>query len=953
MTAKSLWLYLIVCHNVFSVSAIGNAQDSGGPLLPEQAAYDVTYYELHLTIDPESRSISGFVDIHAVVLDDLSTFVVDLSSNFIVDFVCLSENEQALPFDYQEGRIWIDMPAQAGNGDILMVRVRYHGQPAEMPVGTSGMGFSWRTTRDGQTWAGVQCELDGADLWWPCKDHPSDEPDSVGLYFTVPGDLTCISNGKLQGVIINDEIDEGHAVNQRTYHWFVSTPINNYNVTFYLAPYRSIDYSYQSITGETISATVWVLPEHYDAAVSNTPQFLDHIRFLEETCGPYPFRADKYGVVESATGGMEHQTAIAIGSSFENEPRYGFVVLHLHELSHEWWGNMVTAKDWSDAWIHEGFATYMEALYAGHLGGLEAYHRYMDGMRRSGNVKPIAPRQPMTVRSIFSGDIYHKAAWVIHTLRHYLGDETFFQLLRRWAYPEASLESVTDGGQCRFATTDDFLRIAEDVTGMELDWFFEVYLRQTSLPTLRADFDDRTLLLRWETENDIPFPLSVQVDVGDSIHSVDMFDGTGELSLADNATPVIDPDGWILMDLVLEGIFIGGSEWVAQESGTSEELYSVHFVDENTGWIVGAGCILHTTDGGEKWIKQNSQYSSKLCIHCIDAEKGWTCGNDGLIFHTFDGGENWIQQPTNDDKNLTSIYFIDGNTGWAVGWEGSILKTVNGGIGWTPQNSETAWSLESVFFTDPETGWAGGYRWILKTTDGGKNWIQQFDSEYMTFNSVHFIDSNTGWAAGGYTNYGAIYHTSDGGENWNPQISGVSQCLIDVCFADANTGWAVGYEGTVLHTTDGGAHWSQPGTPFSERLTSVCLVNDQVGYVVGYKGKVFKINMPGQTAVDEGGDEDTPDDFLNLQNYPNPFNPSTTIAFDLSRPGFVSLKIYDLLGRQEETLVEEFKEAGNYRITWDAGDLPSGVYLCRLEIGGASETSERRLVDTKKLILQR
>ena len=184
---------------------------------------------------------------------------------------------------------------------------------------------------------------------------------------------------------------------------------------------------------------------------------------------------------------------------------------------------MVTARDWSDAWIHEGFACYMEALYAERLGGKEKYHEYIQDRSYWSNTAPVAPRESVTMWEAFStGAIYYKGAWMLHTLRYYLGDETFFQLLRRWAYPDPSLESVTDGGQCRLATTDDFIQIAEDVTGMELSWFFEVYLRQVSLPALIGTVENDTLSLSWEIENNIPFGLPVEVMIEDSIFSVNM-----------------------------------------------------------------------------------------------------------------------------------------------------------------------------------------------------------------------------------------------------------------------------------------------------------------------------------------------------------------------------------------------------------------------------------------------
>jgi aminopeptidase N len=161
-----------------------------------------------------------------------------------------------------------------------------------------------------------------------------------------------------------------------TYDWFISTPVNNYGVSVSIAPYRLIEEPYRSVTGETFPFQFWVLPEHYQEGLRVFPQFKRHMRFFEETLGPYPFRIDKYGVAESPYLGMEHQSIIAYGSDFtDNEA--GFDGLHFHELSHEWWANMVTAADWKDWWLHESFGSYMEALYAEYLNGTQAYHEYI------------------------------------------------------------------------------------------------------------------------------------------------------------------------------------------------------------------------------------------------------------------------------------------------------------------------------------------------------------------------------------------------------------------------------------------------------------------------------------------------------------------------------------------------------------------------------------------------
>jgi aminopeptidase N len=543
-------LVLVVLANTIRLEAqsrhpnrMARALDSGGSLIREQAAYDVLYYRLNMSIDTATHSIASETFIRARAVDSLSVFVLDLNSNLIVDSVIWKGTQatnSVLKFNRPAGRIWITLPYVLQKSDTISLTVSYHGAPKVAVYPPWDDGFVWERTPSGEVWAGVACETEGADVWWPCKDHPSDEPDSVDLFFTVPASLTCVSSGRQQEVI-----DHGAT---KTFHWHVSDPINNYCVTFYLGPYQKIPISYQSVTGEMIPSEYWFLPEHVAKATAFSTTFLKDLRFFEEVCGPYPFRAEKYGLVEAPYYGMEHQTAIAYGNNFALNS-YGFDYIHLHELAHEWWGNLVTAKDWSDVWIHEGFATYMEALFVEHSLGFTKYKSYMARLRNGiDNTAPVAPRAPSSASDMFSSnDVYNKGAWILHTLRHCVGDQSFFPLLRRFAYPDSAMEAVTDGRQCWLATTDDYLRIAEQRTGLALDWFFELYLRQPDLPRLQYGLKDSLLTLHWETPGNLPFSLPVDVRIDTTTFRVDMPGGSGSLKVKPGAKFTIDPDAWILM----------------------------------------------------------------------------------------------------------------------------------------------------------------------------------------------------------------------------------------------------------------------------------------------------------------------------------------------------------------------------------------------------------------------
>jgi aminopeptidase N len=335
----------------------------------------------------------------------------------------------------------------------------------------------------------------------------------------------------------------------------VTTPISNYNVALNIAPYRTITREYRSVTGESFPVAYWVLPEHHEKGLALMDQIVAHLRFYEELLGPYPFRADKYGVAETPHLGMEHQTIIAYGNQYRRNAD-GYDELHQHELAHEWFGNLVTARDWSDYWLHEGFGSYMQPLYAERLHGKAGLIRAVERLR--GGVKnrhPIAQRAELTAGEVYfeppdylqgTGDIYGKGALVLHALRYLVGDSVFFPMLRRFLYPTPESERVTDGSQVRLVTTDDFVHHAGAMAGRSLDWFFEVYARRATLPRLEATRTDSALLVRWVAPDGLPFPMPVEVEIDGRRQRVEMPRGEARVAVARAARVAVDPEGWVL-----------------------------------------------------------------------------------------------------------------------------------------------------------------------------------------------------------------------------------------------------------------------------------------------------------------------------------------------------------------------------------------------------------------------
>jgi len=517
---------------------------SGGPLKPEQAAYDVNYYALDLNIDHVGQIIYGSLLCRVEVLEVMDSLLLDLDDPFLVSSVLFQLNDGAFSevgFQHADELLNINIPESIAIGDMISVEVFYGGPPRIATNPPWGVGFVWDTTPDGDPWLAVACEDQGGDIWWPCKDHPSDEPDSMNMSFTVANPLMCVSNGQYLGSDDNGD-------NTSTFHWFISTPINNYNVTFYAAEFELIEEAYESSIGNDIPFMFWVLPEFHSTALDYMDVFQQEFDFLEEICGPFPFGTDKHGWAHAPYWGMEHQTIIAYGHNFTTN-NWGFDYIHYHELAHEWWGNLITAEDWADVWIHEGLATYTEALYVEHLTGMEDYFQFMREHRPGNNHSyPLAPYEEMTASEAFDNlNPYNRGASVMHTMRYYLGDEVFFELLKRWAYPDPDDLDNTHGRLCRILNTEDLKLQAEEVTGRDMDLFFEVFFREASYPILQVEREYNQTLFTWETENSVLLDLNIPILIDEVEYTVEMVDGQGSIAMDFTQSLDIDPNKWILM----------------------------------------------------------------------------------------------------------------------------------------------------------------------------------------------------------------------------------------------------------------------------------------------------------------------------------------------------------------------------------------------------------------------
>ncbi|MGZ4055588.1 MAG: M1 family metallopeptidase [Bacteroidia bacterium] len=462
-----------------------------------RSCFDVYHYQLNVKVDPEKKFISGNVIISSKAVNDFDTLQIDLYKNMKVKTI--ESNHQQLSYKRDEGAIFIQMPAHIKQNESFDIEIAFEGNPITARRPPWDGGFVWKKDKNGNPWIGVACETEGASLWFPNKDLMSDEADSTDVSITVPKKLMAVSNG-----ILKDSTTSDPATN--TYHWHISYPINNYDITIYVGNFKLLHDSYAStVTWKTLSLNHYVLPYNYGNAKLHFQQLKKYLAFYEKMFGPYPWQNDGFKLVESPYEGMEHQTAIAYGNGYKNDFEGIIDYIILHETAHEWWGNSVTAADLSDGWIHEGFATYAEALYIESIQGHEAYLDYLYNYRISiENKRPVVRPRGIRYFDYHDEDIYTKGAWVLHTLRTTLNnDSLFFDILKSFRIENNQKQILSE----------TFIDFVNKKTGKDYSWFFKQYLFKREAPILEYYWDYETIYYRWTcTDDDFVLPVSIELD---------------------------------------------------------------------------------------------------------------------------------------------------------------------------------------------------------------------------------------------------------------------------------------------------------------------------------------------------------------------------------------------------------------------------------------------------------
>ncbi|WP_448659896.1 M1 family metallopeptidase [Sphingomonas sp. CJ99] len=516
---------------------------SGGEQPADQAALRLRHLNLGIAVTPEARAMSGVAELTLETVRPVNRLVLDLDTNLVVSTVRIDGMElEAGRWRNPDGRLAIDLPARTATGQTVKAHIAYAGTPHVAANPPWDDGWVWARSPDGQPWVATTAQGYGCDLIWPCIDHPSGEVAAADLYVTVPAPLVAVSNGRALGVT---EARGG----SRTFHWR-SGPINPYLIALNIGAYQELKDDYASRFGNRIPMHYWHLGREREAK-GLFAEFAPTLDFFETLIGPFPFGSEKLGVAQTPYLGMEHQTINGYGNDYKPSAE-GFDWLFHHELSHEWFGNQMTAADWDDFWLHEGYGQYMQPLYGRWREGEARYAVMMAEQRlRITNAAPMVSGFSRTAEQVYeasqggpAADIYFKGSWVLHTLRNLIGDTAFFDATRRLVYgrPDPRPGNFAP----RFATTAEFERLMETASGQKLDWFFDIYLRQAGLPRLIETRSPTGLSLRWQVPGGRPFPLPVEVQVDGVVQRVAMTDGSGFVAAPAGAHIVIDPAARIL-----------------------------------------------------------------------------------------------------------------------------------------------------------------------------------------------------------------------------------------------------------------------------------------------------------------------------------------------------------------------------------------------------------------------
>ncbi|NDP28742.1 MAG: M1 family metallopeptidase [Flavobacterium sp.] len=458
-----------------------------GSITKERGWWDVKYYHLDIKVNPADSTISGSNTVRYKVLNSYNRMQIDLQEPLKISKV--TQDGEELKYQRDGNVFYIDLLAAQNVGEIKEVIVFYEGKPKIAVNPPWDGGITWSKDANGKPYIASTCQGLGASVWWPNKDHMYDEVDDMLISVNVPKNLTDVSNGRLQSVI---DLKDG----TRTFNWYVSNPINNYGVNINIGDYVSFSEVFAGEKGD-LDCGYYVLKDNLEKAKTQFKDVPRMLKAFEHWFGPYPFYEDSYKLVEAPYLGMEHQSCVTYGNGFQNGYRgrdlsdtgwglkFDFIIIH--ESGHEWFANNITYKDIADMWIHESFTNYCENLFVEYYYGKEAGAEYVRGTRKGiKNDKPIVGHY--NVNNEGSSDMYTKGGNMLHTLRQIVNDDEKWRTILRGLNSTFYHQTVTT------KQIEDYL---SNAVGLDLNTFFNQYLRDIRIPTFEYKFKNNILFYRW------------------------------------------------------------------------------------------------------------------------------------------------------------------------------------------------------------------------------------------------------------------------------------------------------------------------------------------------------------------------------------------------------------------------------------------------------------------------
>ncbi|SDL28678.1 Aminopeptidase N [Sphingobacterium mizutaii] len=506
---KSIFLGMLLCAASYSAEAqlmkakemYSKADSLRGELTALRTCYDIQYYHLDVKVDINNKFISGSNLFKFEAVDRFNKLQFDLFDNLSVDKV--EYKGKSLPFTREYNAVFVDFPEYIEKGKVDSFTVHYSGNPIQATRAPWDGGFDWKKDSNGKPWVATACQGLGASVWWPNKDHQSDEVKSMLISVAVPNGVMNVSNGRL---VKTEKLKNGYT----KYHWKVENPINNYNVALNIGDYTHFKETYAGEKGP-LSVDYYVLKENAGKIDHLKKNANETLKAFEHWFGPYPFYEDGYKLVETAHLGMEHQSAVAYGNKYQNGYlgrdgsrtgwglKWDFIVVH--ESGHEWFGNNITSNDLADMWIHESFTNYSEALFIDFFYGKEASQAYVKGNRRG--IQHDSPIQgPYNVNKEGSGDMYNKGGVLHNMIRTMIDDDDKWRNILRGLNKEFYHQTVDYG---------DIVSYMSKESGIKLDKTFEQFVQTKSIPTLEViENSPGVFMIRWISEvKDFQMPVHI------------------------------------------------------------------------------------------------------------------------------------------------------------------------------------------------------------------------------------------------------------------------------------------------------------------------------------------------------------------------------------------------------------------------------------------------------------